>query len=339
MLTTFAQALLWILIDNLITDNLATKFLKFFMMTLQNLIVIMVCMIEQGSGLRFAISSYMHHAAHTPTERSEDFLTIGVLYTGEDGLFMQQMAVLDAYDEVTKNKIVLVVVDDVSDLANSSSSVGDLVHQHLQVKKKEKLSFRMLHYTMSPFICYNMPGKWNLVFHVAPSEYVLRLDIDVTVPQQAMTEILALAEDREKRSYHKFPRRSEDTIHKNNTIHPGIVLTSQTVWWGSGGCDEDFAGHYGYDDIQFQSRARDHGYKEKIHPGITLLQQNHNLNLDKFQLPCNRETAHNKHLLNKKMSKGNWSTDFLRFNWSLVSAINDAPLIAQRGSRQLYTMT
>jgi hypothetical protein len=107
----------------------------------------------------------------------------------------------------------------------------------------------------------------------------------------------------------KFNRRVADPRHpKNGQPHPAVCLLRVEDYWNVGGCEEDLVGHYGWTDPSFWFRS-----VGKLHV-ITYT----DLYLDYYpegEADIDRDNSHNYSLHEEKKRTGDWSTDFVRFDW------------------------
>lgn len=99
-------------------------------------------------------------------------------------------------------------------------------------------------YRIDTNILWNQPGAKNLGFHVS-NGWIVCADIDHLVTKDNIDDILKLK--KEKGTVYFLGR--EDTDSWN------IFLIHKDDFEKIGGYDEDFSGHYGYDDIEFLWRC------------------------------------------------------------------------------------
>lgn len=153
----------------------------------------------------------------------------------------------------------------------------------------------------------NIGGARNLGTKVAETEWVLHSDMDHIIPSLAAEAMLKLAAA-DARKIYKFQRIDHTT--GETKIHPGTMLLTRDLYWEVGGCDEDFVGNYGQTDIHFFHRADkivETDKREDIQ--MVIHHEGETSEIDRTKLEPNRL------LFEEKQTKGNWSTDFLRFEW------------------------
>jgi hypothetical protein len=155
----------------------------------------------------------------------------------------------------------------------------------------------------------NIAGVRNLSAQECKTEWMVILDMDTFVSEELAANMLRLAETTRKGEAFKFNRRVADPRHpKNGQPHPAVCLLRVEDYWNVGGCEEDLVGHYGWTDPSFWYRSIG-----KLHV-VTYS----DLYLDycpEGEADINRDNSHNYRLHEEKRRTGNWSTDFVRFEW------------------------
>ena len=158
----------------------------------------------------------------------------------------------------------------------------------------------------------NIAGVRNLSAKECKTDWMVILDMDTFVSEELASNMLGLTSSRKGEAF-KFNRRvSEYPGHpKNGQPHPAVCLLRVEDYWNVGGCEEDLVGHYGWTDPSFWFRSIG-----KLHV-ITYS----DLYLDycpEGEADINRDNSHNQRLFEEKKRTGNWSTDFIRFDWERV---------------------
>jgi len=167
-------------------------------------------------------------------------------------------------------------------------------------------------YRVEDDIFCNMSGVKNLSAKVCQTEWMLELDMDTMISAESAVKMLKKAEDSGKGAAFRFNRRVEDSRHeKHNICHPFVCLIRKEDFWRAGGCDEDFAGSYGFTDAGFWHKSKD----------LIRVEECRDIYLD--YLPEGnsdivRDTKRNYKLLKTKKNSGDWSTDYIRFKWKKV---------------------
>jgi len=166
-------------------------------------------------------------------------------------------------------------------------------------------------YRVNEDLYCNIAGVRNLSAQECKTEWMVILDMDTFVSEELATSMLNLASRRTGEAY-KFNRRVADPKHpKNGQPHPAVCLLRVEDYWNVGGCEEDLVGHYGWTDPSFWYRSIG-----KLHV-VTFS----DLYLDycpEGEADIDRDNSHNYRLHEEKKHSGNWSTDFVRFEWEKV---------------------
>ena len=166
-------------------------------------------------------------------------------------------------------------------------------------------------YRVNEDLYCNIAGVRNLSAQECKTEWMVILDMDTFVSEELATSMLKLASRRTGEAY-KFNRRVADPKHpKNGQPHPAVCLLRVEDYWNVGGCEEDLVGHYGWTDPSFWYRSIG-----KLHV-VTFS----DLYLDycpEGEADIDRDNSHNYRLHEEKKHSGNWSTDFMRFEWKKV---------------------
>lgn len=149
-------------------------------------------------------------------------------------------------------------------------------------------------------IPWNQPGARNLGFHLLDG-WVLSSDIDHVITKQNIKDLQKLELD--KNCVYYIARKENGKV----TTHRNIYLMHKEAFERIGGYDEDFSGHYGYDDTLFNKKIKE------------------NLKICETEVVCDyypagtklkRDSSHNKELLKTKTGKE--ITTKLRFSWHNV---------------------
>ena len=100
---------------------------------------------------------------------------------------------------------------------------------------------------------------------------------------------------------------------KNGTLgvemHINTFLISREVVENAGGFDEDFCGHYGYEDVYFHYVLQRLGYNRVMLTNVPFVQ-----GLARTE-DLNRDAERNKELAARKFNAGELPMQGLRFNW------------------------
>lgn len=223
-------------------------------------------------------------------------LTFIVTYYNQGTMLTRLIDGWEAWPDELKAQVKFLIVDD-------GSEVRAIDHAH--PKTIDLAIYRVL----EDKYC-NIGGARNLGTKMAETEWILHTDMDHVTPAEAAAAMLGLVGENGRKIY-KFIRQDRRT--GATKIHPGTMLLTRSMYWEVGGCDEDFVGNYGQTDIHFFYRA-DQIVETEFREDIMLEfeEEGEAPVIDRSKLEPNAK------LLEKKKALGNWSDDFLRFEWERV---------------------
>ncbi len=159
-------------------------------------------------------------------------------------------------------------------------------------------------------IAWNMPGCRNLAAMQARSDWLLFFDVDNVTSETNIHRMMLATAALDRSRLHVFARQ-----HDGVAVAPHInsFLISRWGYFRAGGYDEDFAGHYGFEDVLFRNLWRKHVGKEVLLPDMVFEQMGWRTN------NLDRDTTHNQALANFKAALGlPKPKGCLRFGWSEV---------------------
>ena len=173
---------------------------------------------------------------------------------------------------------------------------------------RQGLNLRLLR--VDDDIDWNMPGCRNLGAVQARSDWLLFFDIDNVTTEANIQRMVQATPQLDRGRLHVFSRH-----HDGEVVEPHIntFLISRWGFFKAGGYDEDFAGHYGFEDVLFRSLWRRHVGTEVLLPDIVFQQMGWRTNT------LNRDTTRNQALANYKAALGMPKPKgCLRFDWAEV---------------------
>lgn len=228
-------------------------------------------------------------------------ITICLSYFNQNEILKKHIKAWKSFPAAAKERLNFSVIDDHSKIpAVEVLNDIDLSDIDLSI------------YRVEDDIFCNMSGVKNLSAKVCETEWMLELDMDTMASAESVEKMLKKAEGSGKGEAFRFNRRVEDSQHeKNDIVHPFVCLIRKDDFWRAGGCDEDFAGSYGYTDAGFWHKSKD----------LITVEECRDIYLD--YLPEGnseivRNTKRNHKLLKSKKKSGKWSTDYIRFKWKKV---------------------
>jgi glycosyltransferase involved in cell wall biosynthesis len=152
-----------------------------------------------------------------------DIFNIVTCYFNEEGLLKKQ----EKLWEGLPNRII--VIDD---------------HSTEEVKTKHEA------YRIDDDIAWNQPGARNLGLTVADDGWVLLFDIDHYFKPEDIQKLIDMPK---KQGYVYFFKRYTFGGIEQNTTYSNMLIEKKT-YWDINGFNEDFSGHYGYDDVHFKTK-------------------------------------------------------------------------------------
>lgn len=221
----------------------------------------------------------------------------------ESNLFEQLLQRYETYSADLLERIQFVFIDD---------------HSPLKIEIPADCK---LHYTLARVdddIMWNQGGARNLGVHLARTSKLILTDLDHQFPESLIVDIL---DAKEPQSLYMF-RREKDG--QKIYSHPNTFFCTKATYFKSLGVDEEFCGHYGYEDIFFIDIQKALGTKvKKFSRKRVILNEHKNSSQELHSLK--RDTTINGELLEKKREAlksrnvfAGHSRLFLNFKWSLL---------------------
>lgn len=170
---------------------------------------------------------------------------------------------------------------------------------------KEHLNLRLFRVTDD--IDWNMPGCRNLGAVQAQSDWCLFFDIDNIVDEKGLSLIVQSLPMLDRSTLYRFRR-----IHDGREVdsHINSFLISRWGFFKAGAYDEDFAGHYGFEDVHFHNMWRKHVGSQVLLTDIVFQQLHYRTS------GLDRDLERNQALIKSKVEAGCvGSVGKLRFAW------------------------
>ena len=228
-------------------------------------------------------------------------ITINLSFYNQNDVLIEQIKCWKSWKKEIRDQFSFCIIDDCSKLkATEVLSDVDLSDIDLSI------------YRVKEDLKWNIAGVRNLSGQECKTEWMVILDMDCFVPEETAIGMLALSEKGGNNAY-KFTRRVvENTSHpKHGDPHPAICLLRKEDYWNIGGCEEDLVGRHGFTDPSFWYRSQG-----KINVHITNLPLDYRDEAEVFD--ANKFNYPNRGLFEEKKRTGNWSTDFVRFDWEKI---------------------
>jgi hypothetical protein len=207
--------------------------------------------------------------------------------------------------------------------------VDDASAPPLHVTPVAGLDLKVLRVTQD--IVWNYGAK-NLAMSQARHPWALLSELDHLLTEEACRALLALPRD--PRVVYRLRRRNHaegaDPRYSERP-HPGTFFLARDTYWSVGGTDEDFSGHYGYDDIFLAECLRAAGCSFVLAEDAELRNYsgNHEIaDADHSLDPAiSHDLSRNRELFERKQRQGRMraAPPILRFPWRAVLESLDAP--------------
>ena len=204
-------------------------------------------------------------------------------------------------NQEAKQQIEFIIVDD---------------HSDVEYKLPENdLNIRLFRVTDDK--PWNQSGSRNLGVYHAAGKVALLIDIDQFMDTNFLERLCSAADNLQRNTLYFFKldrpivnvQNGEELNHHPNSFFVNLSDFKSKIHY-----DEDFAGHYGYEDI-FLFRAW-----EKIGGKLTFLNESVCEDMRFGTTTLNRDIKRNFDLINKKITDENCrvSPSILRFNWKEI---------------------
>jgi hypothetical protein len=207
----------------------------------------------------------------------------------------QQLALWRAFAPDLLARLSFLVIDDHSDTPLSVD--------------KGPLDLRLLR--VEDDIDWNMPGCRNLAATVAETAWMLYFDVDNVASEASLRKIVDALPQLDTKRLHVF-RRVEGGVDVEP--HINSFLITRQGFFRAGGYDEDFSGHYGFEDVLFRMMWRKHVGTEVLLTDIAFEQ------IAFRTSGLDRDTTRNQALAQARAAAGMPKPKgMLRFGWAEVT--------------------
>lgn len=184
-----------------------------------------------------------------------------------------------SYPPELMKRVMFVLVDD---------------HSTVPVEIPEDINLNIRIYYIEDDIMWNQGGARNLGAYMSPSSKLILSDADHYFPEDLLREIV---NDSIPRKLYKFKRANPDGSKKHSAVN--ILYTSKGIFMNSLGYDEEFCGHYGYEDVMFRF------LQKKLHVPLRYFTRRKRIvstdvDRDNSYHTLVRDTTRNKQLLDAK---------------------------------------
>ncbi len=208
---------------------------------------------------------------------------------------------LSSFGENLRKRFEVILIDD------NSEELAQFSSPRLNLK----------HYRIESPINWNQAGSRNLGVMMSTAPWLLLFDVDQFLIENAFSGLLSSLSNLESSTiyYFKVDHFIDSNLNQPLSVHPNSFLVESKRFKEWAMYDEDFAGHYGYEDLYLPYVWEKSGGNRKL-VGDTVLFNDKGFKTTNL----NRSLDINKALAQKKILEGcRRPTHLLRFNWSLVA--------------------
>ncbi len=174
-------------------------------------------------------------------------------------------------------------------------------------------------------IPWNQAGSRNLGAVHAKSDKIILTDLDLVFPEKTLWGIVNSRNP--GRYFYKFHKFDKATGKKTRS-HPNTFFISRSRFLRHFGCDEEFAGNYGYEDLWFVKYQKYHGSWQRHLPKKYFCHDRVDIDRDSKYHSLVRDQNLNRELYLRKRRESNlWGPEsghsriFLNFTWKIVKEI------------------
>lgn len=208
------------------------------------------------------------------------------------------------YDKELMSRVLFILVDD---------------HSPIPVHIPDDINLNIRLYRIDTDIMWNQGGARNLGAYMSPAPKLILSDADHYFPEDLLRDII---HSRLPRKLYKFKRVNPDGSKKHSACN--IFYTSKGTFANVLGYDEEFCGHYGFEDVWFRFLCKKTGTplkyftrrKSIVSTDIDREHSYHSLTRD---LNINRRLLEEKKAhFNSRHPLASHSRLFLNFNWHLA---------------------
>ena len=160
-------------------------------------------------------------------------------------------------------------------------------------------------YRIDDDIAWNQPGARNLGLTVADDGWVLLYDIDHYFKPEDIKILMEMP--KKQGCIYIFHRTTFKGVGQSTTY--STLLLEKKTYWDIGGYNENFSGHYGYDDVNFKNKVDFFKIPTEFAPVYVYIEDNE----DNRERPIDRNPSFNSGV-GSSLDK----TPCIRFKWHKV---------------------
>lgn len=182
-----------------------------------------------------------------------------------------------------------------------------------EVPKIEKENLNLRLFTITSDIPWNQGGARNLGAYNAQGEWALFFDIDQHIYPDTLAPLLANLDRFNARTmyYLQIKELIDVTVNESLSNHPNTFLVNLAAFRSMGRYDEDFSGHYGYEDL-YLPRVWEAAGGQRTLLNSPVFFEDMGFGTSNFT----RDLTRNQNLMLQKLASGcKNSPGILRFEW------------------------
>jgi glycosyltransferase involved in cell wall biosynthesis len=226
-------------------------------------------------------------------------------YYNHPQMVHDQIAYWESLPDSFLSQVEFILVDDCS--------------EQMPIIPKTKLNLKL--FRVITDLPWNQAGARNLGAFNASGEWALYFDIDQKFYLEPLLSILSNLNSLDNMTmyYMRIKELIDITVNKSLSNHPNTFLVNLSKFKIHAMYDEDFVGHYGYEDLYMPQVWEKNGGKRVLFNEIDFFEDMGfgTTNLD-------RDLSRNLALAQQKMATGTKnSPSILRFEWTSVDITND----------------
>lgn len=221
-------------------------------------------------------------------------------YYNHPEMVQNQIAYWETLPDSFLSQVEFILVDDCS--------------EKTPVIRPTKLNLKV--YRVITDLPWNQAGARNLGAFNASGEWALYFDIDQRFYADPMAAVIANLDQLDKLGlyYLKIKELIDITVNKPLDCHPNSFLVNLAKFKQHAMYDEDFVGHYGYEDLYMPQVWEKQGGKRALFNNAIFFED-----LAFGTINLNRDLSRNLALAQKKMAEGSKRPiGILRFEWEQI---------------------
>lgn len=181
-------------------------------------------------------------------------LNLAFPYYDNAGVLRQHLAEWLKYPTKIRDSMTVTIADD----GSPTNHANDVVPADYPIDVRI--------YRVDVDLVWNQCGARNLAMWHVPDDWVLVTDIDHVLEADEARKLLAT---RVRSGDYYIPARRRAVDRRSYKRHPNSYYLQRSMFWATGGCDEDFQGTYGSDST-FRRALQECGRRFEIDACLTL---------------------------------------------------------------------